>query len=218
LSQGFLRAYSSSKPVDDELMVDDAAWAAERVARHLGDLRGALVALRERHGALVTLAETCPQTLCHLDVWPANIVRRRNGTFALLDWAFSGSGALGEDIANLVPDSIFDLLIPAACIDELASRTEAAYIDGVHDAGWQGDERWIRLGVRTPAAKYHWLAERLLRDAAEPERVVYGGRVADADEVYAARAAGLRVLCRWADEAFALAHDLGIATSPGHDS
>jgi hypothetical protein len=214
LSANYLREYSASKPVDDAVLGDDRAWTHPRVARHLGDLRDDLVALRRERPTFVSWAESCPQTLCHLDLWPPNVVRRESGDFALLDWAFCGSGALGEDMANLVPDSVFDLLLPAAVVDELAERVEAAYLDGVAASGWRGDERWIRLGMRAAAVKYHWLVDRLLVDIDEDTRVVYGGRVADADEVYAARAAGLRVLCRWAREARALAMSLGLPLTP----
>jgi hypothetical protein len=218
LSHRYLREYSESKPVDDVLLGDDAAWSAPRVTRHLGGLRGAIVQLRALRPTLVALAEACPQTLCHLDLWPPNIVRREDGTFALLDWAFCGSGALGEDISNLVPDSVLDLLVPYDRIDELAVRLEEAFVDGARDGGWVGDERWIRLGIRAPAAKYHWLAARLLVEPEADTRVVYGGRAVPADEMFAARAAGLRVLCKWAAEALDLARDLGAlapVTQPG---
>jgi hypothetical protein len=210
LSRQYLREYSESKPVDDGVFADEQAWAHPRVQRHLGDLRTALVALRRDRGRLVALAEACPQTLCHLDLWPPNVVRRTDGRFALIDWTFCGAGALGEDIANLVPDSVFDLLLPADRVEEIAARTEAAYLAGVRAGGWNDDERWVRLGIRAGAAKYHWLASRLLEDPDDSTRVIYGGRHAPADDVYAARAAGLRVLCRWADEAFVLADELGV--------
>jgi hypothetical protein len=210
LSQHFLRKYSGSKPVDDAVLADDDLWAHPRVARHLGPLRAGVVALRRRWPLLVSLAEQVPRTLCHLDLWPPNVVRRADGRFALLDWAFCGSGALGEDVSNLVPDSVFDLLFPADVVEELAQRAELAYLDGVRDGGWSGDERLIRLGIRAPAAKYHWLAARLLEDPDSEMRVAYGGRAVPADELFAARAAGLRVLCRWADEAVALATELGL--------
>jgi len=203
LSRGFLREYSRSKPVDDTLLASDDAWSHPRVAAHLGPLRDSLIRLRSRWADLVSIAESCPSTLCHLDVWPANVVRRPDGRYALLDWAFCGAGALGEDVANLVPDSVFDLLVPADAVDELATRAEDAYLAGVRDGGWRGDEDAVRLGLRAAAVKYHWLAARLLVDPDAPIRYVYGGRAVAADDYYAARAAGLRVLCRWADDALA---------------
>jgi hypothetical protein len=162
----------------------------------------------ERH-ELFALAAACPRTLCHLDVWPANLLRRPDGGFVLVDWAFCGDGALGEDVANLIPDAVFDLLYPVEALDEIAARVEAAYLAGLRAGGWDGDERWVALGIRAAAAKYHWLVERLLRDP-DAEAQVYGGRIVPADDLYAARAAGLALLCRWADEARALAADLGL--------
>jgi hypothetical protein len=166
----------------------------------------------------VSLAERAPRTLCHLDLWPPNVVRRADGRFALIDWAFCGSGALGEDVSNLVPDSVFDLVQPAHVVERLAAACEHAYVDGVRESGWSGDERWIRLGIRAPAAKYHWLAARLIADPDTDPRVAYGGRVVPADELFAARAAGLRVLCRWADEAVALAVELGVGVRDPDDA
>lgn len=207
LSRSFLREYSRSKPVDDELLASDAAWSHPRVAAHLAPLREPLTRLRAQWSDLVAIAEAAPSTLCHLDVWPANVVRRADGRFALLDWAFCGRGALGEDVANLVPDSVFDLLVPATAVDELAARAEAAYLAGVRDGGWRGHDDAVRLGLRAAAVKYHWLAARLLADPDAPVRYVYGGRAVDADDYYAARAAGLRVLCHWAEDALRAVSD-----------
>jgi hypothetical protein len=58
--------------------------------------------------------------------------------------------------------------------------------------------------------KYHWLPDVLLRDPGDGPAKVYGGRHVDRDELFAARAAGLRLLCRWAEEAEALAFVLGL--------
>jgi len=216
LSRGFLVGYADSKPVDEALLDDDRAWTAPRVARHLGDLRDDLRRLHHDRASLYALAAACPRTLCHLDVWPANLLRRADvgdGAFVLLDWAFCGDGALGEDVANLVPDAFFDLLYPRDLVDDVAGEVEAAYLAGLRAGGWDGDERWVALGIRSAAVKYHWLIERLLRHPDAPA-VVYGGRSVEPDDLYAARAAGLRLLCRWADEARALAADLGVHPAP----
>ncbi len=66
----------------------------------------------------------------------------------------------------------------------------------------------MRLGIRAAAVKYHWLAERMLQAPDRHDAVAYGGRVVPADDLYAARAAGLGLLCRWATEARQLAADL----------
>lgn len=102
-----------------------------------------LVEGRER---LPGLMERLPRATCHLDVWPANVVRRPSGESVLVDWAFCGDGALGEDIGKLVPDSVFDLFWPADRLDELAEETYAAYVGGLRSGGWSGDETLVRLG------------------------------------------------------------------------
>lgn len=212
LSEGYLRTYSESKPFDQRLFDDDSAWSNERVQRHLGALRQPLTHLRVDRERSYAMAAACPRTLCHLDVWPVNLMRRLvDDTFVLLDWSFTGAGALGEDIANFVPDSFFDLSRPLGELDDLAAHAEEAYIEGAFEGGWDGDERWIRLGIRSAGVKYHWLIGLLLRDAGDGDGAQAYGRHVDRDQLYEARAAGLELLTRWQDEAEALAYVLGVS-------
>ncbi len=51
--------------------------------------------------------------MCHLDFWTKNLIKRSDGRLVLLDWAFVGDGAMGEDIGNLVPGTAFDHFIAA---------------------------------------------------------------------------------------------------------
>ena len=209
LTHGFQAAYAGSKPVDGRVFDHDPSWAHPLVAKWLAPLRDDLRRLHQERARFFALVARCPQTLCHLDLWPANILQREDGGFALLDWAFCGEGALGEDIANLVPDSVFDLLLPTDLLPALAETLVERYLAGLHDAGWEGDDRLVRLAVHASAAKYHWLAERMVLGTVDGSPVVYGGRPADADELYRARGEGLALLCRWADEARTTARALG---------
>jgi hypothetical protein len=208
LSRGYLAAYSASKPFDAALLQDDTAWAHPRVARHLAPHRTGIVRLHEERERLLALSAACPRTLCHLDLWPANIIRPPDDRVVLVDWSFCGDGALGEDLGNLIPDSVFDLFLPYEELDDLATRAEAAYIAGVAASPWTGDERWIQLGIRSSAAKYRWLIHRLLA-VPDVAAIAYGGREVSRDELYAARAAGLALLGRWAQEALDLGTELG---------
>src|SRR5690349_6187561 len=63
-----------------------AAWPAS--------VRRTLRGLWERRAAFVTAAGRGPRTLCHLDVWPSNLIADGTET-VLLDWAFVGAGAIG---------------------------------------------------------------------------------------------------------------------------
>jgi thiamine kinase-like enzyme len=49
--------------------------------------------------------ERAPRTVCHLDLWPRNVFDD-DGATVLIDWAFVGIGAVGEDVGNLVPDAV----------------------------------------------------------------------------------------------------------------
>jgi thiamine kinase-like enzyme len=154
--------------------------------------------------------EQLPRTVCHLDVWPNNIVRRPDGEVVFLDWAFTGDGALGEDVGNLIPDSVFDLLLDHELLPDLDERLTGAYLRGLRDAGWIGDPRLVRLGICASAVKYDWLTVLSLERAAAEEQLAYGrGSTVDADRWYAARAAGLALCARWAAEAEDLARELG---------
>ncbi|WSA22513.1 phosphotransferase [Streptosporangium subroseum] len=175
------------------------------------ELREGLLRLHLNQERLLSLMQALPRTICHLDVWPNNVIRRPTGEVVLLDWAFVGDGALGEDVGNLIPDSVFDLLIPHQLLGDLDDQVTRAYLEGLDDAGWTGDERLVRLGICASAVKYDWLTVRSLETASADQHTDYGGdTTVDADARYAARAAGLSLCAQWAREAERLAHDLGI--------
>ena len=207
LSKGFLEAYSGSRAVDWTLVDNDDAWAQPLMRAHFdAPLRRALVGLHRGRDRLLALMEGLPRTVCHLDVWPNNLIRRPGGDVAFVDWAFVGDGALGEDIGNLVPDSVLDLLLHHDLLDELDARLTSAYLRGLQAAGWHGDPRVVRLGICASAVKYDWLTAYCLQHAGADEHLDYGrdGSV-DPDARYAARAAALALCARWAQEAEDLA-------------
>ena len=117
--RGFLRAYGGARPVNWALLADDDAWAQPPMRDHFpARLRQGLVRLHDQREHLLGLMERLPRTLCHLDVWPNNLIRRPAGEVVLLDWAFAGDGALGEDIGNLIPN----VLLPPEALDDLDAR------------------------------------------------------------------------------------------------
>ncbi len=209
LSQGYIRAYGASKPSDYGLLTDAAAWRHPLVARNWSaDLQVALRDLHWNRAWYHQLLERLPGAVCHLDVWPNNLVVRPNGSAAFLDWSFTGHGALGEDISNLVPDAVLDLLVPAGEIDELERAVFDAYLDGLHHAGWAGDAERVRLGMYAAAVKYHWLAPIFLSRVDAEVHLAYG-RPIDPDVLYAERGVALELLARWSSQALALAARLG---------
>jgi hypothetical protein len=207
LSRRFLRGYSD-KSVPWSLLEDDAVWRHPLVAECLGDrVRSAGRQLVAERGWLLTLMEELPRTLCHLDFWPMNLIRRPNGEVVALDWAFVGEGAIGEDLGNHVPDSAFDLFTPADQLPALDRATFRAFVTGAREAGWEGDEQVARLGVCASAVKYAWLLPLMLERALRGEHASYGGvPLSDPRPQYRQRGETLGFLATWVDEARRIAH------------
>jgi len=211
LTRRFLRDYVLSKRVDRGILYSEDAWRRPLVRDNFpGGLRRGLVRLHEERERFFSLMELPPRTLCHLDVWPNNLFARNDGTFVLVDWSFVGEGALGEDVGNLVPDSVFDLLWPVRDLPDLDREVFAGYVSGLRESGWEGDERAVRLGMCVSAVKYEWLGPLMLQRASEARQLGYGGReTADANLLYAERGGALAFLVSWAEKAKALAKELG---------
>jgi len=87
----------------------------------------------------------------------------------------------------------------------------SAYLEGLREAGWDGDARLVRLGICASGVKYEWLTAFCLEHARADEHLDYGRDTSvDAGERYAARAAGLALCASWAREAEILAAALGL--------
>ncbi len=207
LSRRFIRDYSTEKPVRWELLDDDGAWQQPLVKECFpGELRAAALRLHAERERLYELIESPPHTLCHLDFWTKNLIRTTKG-FVLLDWAFVGFGAAGEDIGNLVPDAAFDHFIEPVLLPELRKAVLAGYLDGLADSGWTGDPLDIEVAMAAAAVKYDWLTPLMLERASVAEHRRYGGTdVIGADDLYRNR--GIALL----DNAEQALHALTLAT------
>ena len=95
-------------------------------------------------GTLLDQLESLPRCWCHLDAFRRNLFAVGHKTVAI-DWAFTGWGAYGEDLAGFVlPTVMWNGVNPseAAEFKELAF---AKYICGLREAGWRGDEHAVRF-------------------------------------------------------------------------
>ncbi|MFF3331018.1 phosphotransferase [Streptomyces sp. NPDC002888] len=214
LSHRFLREYVGTNLLGQELLDDDEAWQQPLVRDHFPPgLRRDMVRLHHDREWFLQVMETLPRAFCHLDMWPAN-VRSDGPDSVALDWAFAGDGALGEDLGNHLPDSVFDLFLPAARLPEYADRAYDAYLHGLRSTGWRGDEQFVRLAVCASAVKYDWLTALMLARASE-EQLDYGGaRTVSAELRYRERGLTLAFLAEWASKARELAPRLGFPAAP----
>ena len=202
LSRRWLRQYVSTMGLDGSLLREQAAAV-------FGDLAPGLVQLWDGRDDLLATVEALPQTLCHLDVWPKNLISTEDG-FVLLDWAFVGVGSLGEDAGNLVPDCVWDGFLPTSALPDVAEAVWTGYLAGLREAGWSGDERLARLGFTAGGSvKYAWLAEWTLHRLRAGELSSYGGySTVDPQQLLQTYAEVFGLLLGWADEAHRLAADL----------
>lgn len=202
-SQSFLRTYGASKPVHYGLLRSDEAWARPLIADNWPpSLRRGLQFLYDRREALLELCERAPRLPSHLDFWPNNVFVDAAGNVVPIDWAFFGEGGLGEDIANFIPDAVFDGFVASSDLPRLEAELVPAYHRGLTEGGADVEFRAVERNVRACAVKYVWLGPLLLERAAQEEQRAYGGEpLADANHQYRERGAALAFLVDWAKSA-----------------
>jgi hypothetical protein len=96
--------------------------------------------------------ERLPQTFCHLDAFPRNLLIHQSREIVALDWSFAGIGAVGTELAPMVAAGVcfYDAepeQMPA--IDELVFQ---GYLEGLRAAGWDGNSDLVRVGYTTAAS------------------------------------------------------------------
>jgi hypothetical protein len=203
-SVAFLRAYSGSKVVPWDVLDDEAAWDQPLIRETWpAGLRDGWSRLLRHREQLLAVMERLPRTRSHLDVWVSNQVRRPDGQVVMLDWAFFGDGAVGEDLGNHVLDAVFDLFWPAEAVPDLDDACFEAYRTGLSEAGGSVDGRRVRLGMVASCVKYTWLLPLLLARAGDAEHSAYH-QVADSEHLYHQRGLALSHVVRWCEEALRL--------------
>jgi thiamine kinase-like enzyme len=162
-------------------------------------VRVALARLATSWPTMLAVVEALPRTLAHLDVWPANLIWAQGGP-TLLDWAFVGDGGIGEDIGNLLIDSVADGHVDVDSLPELVSALTDGYVEGL--AGAVPADA-VAHGIRASAcAKYAWFGPRAVDRIAREEGI--GSRFYDVGGTVTEKLARWRpmvaLLGRWATE------------------
>ena len=145
--------------------------------------------LWEERELFLTALDRLPQTFCHQDAFRRNLLLRAGSAgeeLVAVDWAYSGRGAVGEDLEQLVMGSLFFFEVEGATPQELDAVCFAGYVAGLREAGWDGDERLVRLGytaaiaLRHTVALLHLLCPALADPAPHPSAEELFGRSAEA--------------------------------------
>ena len=111
-----------------------------------------------------------PQTLCHLDAHRGNL-SWQDDDLAVLDWAFVGMGALGEELAAFIGATLLLDYVPLAEAEQLEQVAFAGYLAGLRAAGWSGDEAmiWEAYRYAMPLRYAPMSMASMLRTAVEPD-------------------------------------------------
>lgn len=172
LSDDWLRCWVPDRPKAVlDVVENEHAWRNPLTEPYfpLG-LQDRVLRLWNERDRLLATIESLPQTLCHLDLWPPNLFHRTTpaglNQTVLIDWSQVGYGAAGEDIANLVLDSIWMFRIKSDDLPEYEQFVWQGYLAGLREAGWQADEREVRFVYTAVAAlRFDLLTGHLLQTA-----------------------------------------------------
>ncbi len=117
--------------------------------------RNRIVKLLQFISKLLNALESQSQTFCHLDCHKRNffLTEFSDGGLDvfLIDWELAGLGALGQDLSPLVTVSAFMFETGEISLEDLDAAAFEAYLQGLRDAGWKGDQRIVRLGYSADA-------------------------------------------------------------------
>ena len=135
---------------------DRRTWSHPYVDITLPD--GNLARMRrlfEDRDVLLDALTAAPQVVVHLDAHRRNVltaIAPRGESSVLIDWAYAGTGGVGEDLGSLV-GMTFMLGEVAPCDPrDVSNAAFDAYIEGLRSAGWNGDERRVRFAGHAACA------------------------------------------------------------------
>ncbi len=165
LSKGWLRQYVEKCAAGMEHL--QQVWQHPVVKRLYSDaVIHAVFRLWSERNVYLAELDKLPQTFCHLDAFRGNlfICRGAEGQDKLvaIDWAFAGQGAVGQEPAMLVAGALGFAEVDLAQIPQLDRIVFEAYVEGLREAGWNGDREGVRFAYKiSPALHFGFPFGRL---------------------------------------------------------
>lgn len=116
----------------------------------------ALMQLWAEMGPLLSQAERSPKGICHRDCHPKNLFPlHEDGTASCtvaIDWAAVGIDCFGVDIGHLLGSPMLWQELTPDEAEALMEPLFTAYMTGLSDAGWRGNQAQVRLTFLTRLA------------------------------------------------------------------
>jgi hypothetical protein len=157
LSSGWLRGYIALSAPAIPLIRDSLDHPLVRRSWP-GDASARLFRLWEERNFFLDALNRLPQTLCHLDIFRRNLFARKTADggdqTVAIDWAFVGTGAIGEELVPLVLASVAFNEVGLDQAQALEDIVFDGYLEGLRDAGWRGDPRQARLGYTAASLRF----------------------------------------------------------------
>lgn len=97
-----------------------------------------------------------PQTFCHLDAFPNNLIPGQRATgadeFVAIDWAYAGIDVLGAELAPLIFARITLLeRVDLTIVKRNADAAVGGYLAGLASVGWVGEPTQVQFGCLATA-------------------------------------------------------------------
>jgi hypothetical protein len=107
--------------------------------------RALILAFWDSHHRIIEILDNLPQVFCHQDAFRRNLFSHAGKTIAI-DWGYSGIAPIGAELVALVFGSLGLFEIPPEQVNELDKQCFQRYIQGLREAGWNGDPKIVRTG------------------------------------------------------------------------
>jgi hypothetical protein len=159
LSSDWLRSYVALSAPAIPLIRDSLSHPLIRRA-YPGDTSDRLFRLWEERSLFFNSLDRLPQTLCHFDIFRRNLFARKTADgedeTVVIDWSYVGRGAIGQELAPLALAGVAFNEVDFSQAKVLEDIAFEGYLEGLHQAGWRGDPRQVRLGYTAASIRYRF--------------------------------------------------------------
>ncbi len=129
------------------ILADWAKFAADPVIQEIlpGKTMARCMDLWANAPRLFDALAVLPTCFCHHDAFRRNLIYTGSNELVAIDWAFSGPGVLGEELAALFGATLQFREFALEDATELREAILEGYIEGQASAGWTGNPDEVRF-------------------------------------------------------------------------